>query len=80
MSKDFWRWQKPFKEDLKMSWSYINKINLNLYNLRDKLDISEIIDIFTSEDVENMSRPQCGFVWILRVVYFPVKHLCLCTN
>ena len=23
------------------------------YNLRDKLDISEIIDIFTSEDMEN---------------------------
>jgi len=23
-------------------------------NLRDKLDISEIIDIFTSEDMENM--------------------------
>ena len=24
------------------------------YNLRDKLDISEIIDILTSEDMENM--------------------------
>ena len=24
------------------------------YNLRDKLDISEIIDIFTSDDTENM--------------------------
>ena len=24
-----------------------------MYNLRDKLDISEIIDIFTSEDTEN---------------------------
>ena len=24
------------------------------YNLRDELDISEIIDIFTSEDMENM--------------------------
>ena len=37
--------------------------------LGDKLDISEIIDFFTSEDIEN--------VWILQVVYFPVKHLCL---
>ena len=27
------------------------------YNLRDKLDISEISDIFTSEDTENM-RPE----------------------
>jgi len=30
---------------------YTNKFK---YNLRGKLDISEIIDIFTSEDIENM--------------------------
>ena len=30
--------------------SYVNEFK---YNLRDKLDISEISDIFTSEDVEN---------------------------
>ena len=35
------------------------------HNFRDKLDISEIIDIFTSEDMES---PGCGFVCILRVV------------
>jgi len=23
------------------------------------------------------SSPGCGFVWVLRVVYFPVKHSCL---
>ena len=32
--------------------SYTNELK---YNLRDKLDISEIIDILTSEDMENMS-------------------------
>ena len=33
-----------------MFLSYTNEFK---YNLRDKLDISEIIDIFTKEDVEN---------------------------
>ena len=32
--------------------SYTNKFK---YNLRDKLDISEIIDIFTSEDINVVS-------------------------
>ena len=40
-----------FKENPKMFRSYTNKFK---YNLRDKLDISEIIDIFTSEDIINM--------------------------
>lgn len=39
-----------------------------------KHDISEVIDIFSSEDMENSL---CGFIWILQVVYFPVKHSCL---
>ena len=34
-----------------MFWSYTNKFK---YNLTDKLDISEIIDIFISENMENM--------------------------
>ena len=48
ISKDF-RWL-PFEEDPKMFWSYTNEFK---YNLRDKLEISEITDIFTSEDVDN---------------------------
>jgi len=39
--------------------SYTNEFN---YNLRDKLDISEIIDIFTSEDMENM--PPESQMWL----------------
>ena len=35
-----------------MFQSYTNKFK---YNLRDKLDISEIINMFTSEDMENTS-------------------------
>ena len=58
--KDFRRLPpKTFEEDLKMFRSYTNKLK---YNLRDKLDISEIIDILTSEDMENMpleSRMWC---------------------
>ena len=39
-----------FEEDPKMFRWYTSEFK---YNLRDKLDISEIIDIFTSEDMEN---------------------------
>jgi len=39
--------------------SYTNKFK---YNLRDKLDISEIIDIFTSEDMEDM--PPESQMWL----------------
>ena len=48
--EDFRRLPKTFEENPKIFWSYINEFK---YNLRDKLDISEIIDIFTSEDTEN---------------------------
>ena len=48
LSEDCWG---RFEEDPKMFWSYTKEFK---YNLRDKLDISEIIDIFTSEAVENM--------------------------
>ena len=50
------------------------------YNLRDKLDINEIIDKLTCEIIENkplVSRMYMWFLLILRVVYFPVKHSCL---
>ena len=50
ISKDYWRLPKTFENDPKMVWWYTNKFK---YNLRDKLDISEIIDIFTGEDMEN---------------------------
>ena len=49
--EDCRRLSKTFKKDPKMFRSYTNKLK---YNLRDKLDISEIIDILTSEDMENM--------------------------
>ena len=41
---------ETFEEDPKMFRYYTNEFK---YNLRDKLDISEIMDIFTSEDMEN---------------------------
>ena len=51
------------------------------YNLRDKLDISEIIDIFIIEDLENTpldSSPGCSFVCmnftILLQYFFPGSH------
>ena len=46
----FRRLPKTFKEDPKMFRSYTNELK---YNLRDKLDINEIIDVFTCEDTEN---------------------------
>ena len=49
MSEDFRRLPKTFEEDPKMFRLYTKELK---HNLRDKLDIREIIDI-TSEDVEN---------------------------
>ena len=50
-SEDFRRLLKTFEEDPKLFGSYTNEFK---YNSRDKLDISEIIDIFfTSEGMEN---------------------------
>ena len=46
----FRKFPKIFEKDPKMFRSYTNEL---MYNLTDKLDISEIIDIFTSEDTEN---------------------------
>ena len=48
MSEDYRRLPKIFEEDPKMFRLYTNGAK---YNLRDKLDISEIIDIFTCEDI-----------------------------
>jgi len=50
ISVDCRRLPKTSEEDPKMFRWYTNEFK---YSLRDKLDISEIIDIFTSEDVEN---------------------------
>ena len=46
--EDFWRLPKTIEEDPKMFRWYTNYFK---YNLRDKLDISEINDIFTCEDI-----------------------------
>ena len=59
--EDCQRLPKAFEEDPKMFRPYTNEFK---YNLRDKLDISEIMDIFTSEDMENTpleSRMWCIF-------------------
>ena len=48
MSEDFRRLPKTFEEDPKLFRWYTNEFK---YNLRDRLDITEIIDIFTCEDI-----------------------------
>ena len=50
MSEDFRRFPKTFEEDPKMFRWYTNEFK---YNLRDKLDINEIIDKLTFEIMEN---------------------------
>ena len=50
MSEDFQRLPKTLEEDPKMFRWYTNEFK---YNLRDKLDITEIIDIFTCEDIKS---------------------------
>ena len=48
VSEDFRRLPKTFEEDPKMFRWYTNEFK---YNLRDKLDVNEMIDIFTCEDM-----------------------------
>ena len=48
MSEDFRRLPRTFEGDPKMFRWYTNEFK---YNLRDKRDITEIIDIFTCEDI-----------------------------
>ena len=48
MSEDVQRLPRTFEEDPKMFRWYTNEFK---YNLRDKLDITEVIDIFTCEDI-----------------------------
>ena len=68
MPEDFRIFPKTFR------W-YTNEFK---YNLRDKLDINEIIDKLTCEIMENKPLgSRMYFLWILRVVYFSVKHPCL---
>ena len=50
ISENYRRLPKTFEEDLKIFRSYASEFK---YNLRDKRDISESIDILTSEDMEN---------------------------
>ena len=61
ISEEVRRFPKTSEEDPKMFRWYTNEFK---YNLRDKLDVSEIIDIFTSEDRENtlsqrLFSPRC---------------------
>ena len=47
MSEDYWRLPKTFEDERIVFWSYASELK---YNLRDKIDISKAIDIFTNED------------------------------
>ena len=77
MSKDFRRLPKTFEEDLKMFRWYTNYFK---YNLRGKLDNSEIIDIFTCEDIISSHHIfTCeDKVSFLSVCYHSVYHWLLC--
>ena len=66
MSEDVRRLPKTFEGDPKMFWWYTNEFK---YKLRDKRDITEIIDIFTCEDI----------VSFLSICYYPLYH-CLLYN
>ena len=49
-SEECRRFPKTFEEDPRMFRSYTNEFK---HNLRNKLDVKEIIDIFTIEDMKN---------------------------
>ena len=66
ITEDRWRLilLKHFEEDPKMFWSYTNEFRykdvsmihhrIKVHYLRNKLDISEIVDTFTSEQVSDV--------------------------
>ena len=56
-----------------LSFYYIDKLTVHT-NDHEKAG-NDVINILTSQDVEN--TPLGSFVWVLWVVYFPVKHSCL---
>ena len=78
ISEDFRKLPKTFEEDPKMFRSNINEFK---YNLREKLDTVKwsISSLVRLRKIRH-SSPGCSFVWILREVYFPVKHSCLCNK
>ena len=59
ISKDYRRLLKTFEKDPNIFRSYTNEFK---YNLGDKLDIRESIDILTSEDMEN--TPLKSQMWL----------------
>ena len=65
-SEDFRRLPKTFEEDPKMFRWYTNEFK---YNLRDKLDVSEIIDIFTCEDISSHVRISYRFYQFVTTRY-----------
>ena len=60
ISEDCRRLPKTFEEDPKIFRSYTNEF----YNLRDKVEITESIDILTCEDMEN--TPLESRMWFRR--------------
>ena len=67
MSKDSRRLPKTIEEDPKMFQCYTKEFK---YNLRDKLDVSEIIDIFTCEDIISLHmRISCRFYQFVTTQY-----------
>ena len=71
MSEDCRRLPKTFEEDPKMFRWY-------KYNLRDKLDITEVIDIFTCEDI--ISSHVRISVSFLSICYHSLYHWLLHNN
>ena len=73
ITEDCRRLPKTFEEDPKIFRSYTNEFK---YNLREKLDINESIDILASEDMENTSlesREWSIFQWNTRV--YIIKYI-----
>ena len=75
ITEDYRRLLKIFEEDTKIFRLYTDEFK---YNLRDKLDISESIDILTSEDMENTPlEPRMWFRMNFSIGVFSSRHSCL---
>ena len=66
ISEDYRRLPRTFEEDPKMFRWYTNEFKCNL---RDKLDITEVIDIFTCEDISSHVRISYRFYQFVTTRY-----------
>ena len=74
--ENFWTFLK-IAEDIRERPEDVSPIHKWIYYGTNLLSVKSSISLLVSIWKTCQSRHGCSFVWILRLVYSPVKHLCL---